>query len=32
VIELYCFAAAVYFVLCFTASLAVRATRRRVAA
>jgi glutamate/aspartate transport system permease protein len=32
VIELYCFAAAVYFVLCFTASVAVRATRRRVAA
>ncbi len=32
VIELYCFAAAVYFVLCFAASLAVRAARRRVAA
>jgi glutamate/aspartate transport system permease protein len=32
VIELYCFAAAVYFVLCFAASLAVRAARRQVAA
>ncbi len=32
VIELYCFAAAVYFVLCFGASLAVRAARRQVAA
>jgi glutamate/aspartate transport system permease protein len=32
VIELYCFAAAVYFVLCFAASLAVRAARRQVPA
>jgi glutamate/aspartate transport system permease protein len=32
VIELYCFAAAVYFAISFAASLAVRASRRRVAA
>ncbi len=32
VIELYCFAAAVYFVLCLAASLAVRGGRRRLAA
>jgi glutamate/aspartate transport system permease protein len=32
VIELYCFAAAVYFVLCFAASLAVRVNLRRAAA
>jgi len=32
VIELYCFAAAVYFVICFAASLAVRANQRQAAA
>ena len=32
VIELYCFAAAVYFVICFAASLAVRANQRQGAA
>jgi glutamate/aspartate transport system permease protein len=32
VIELYCFAAAVYFAICFAASLAVRAGQRRAAA
>jgi glutamate/aspartate transport system permease protein len=31
-IELYCFAAAVYFVICFGASLGVRASRHRLAA
>lgn len=30
-IELYCFAAVVYFAICFTASLAVRASRQRLA-
>jgi len=32
VIELYCFAAAVYFVICFAASLAVRANQRQATA
>lgn len=32
VIELYCFAAAVYFAICFTASLAVRVSRRQATA
>jgi glutamate/aspartate transport system permease protein len=32
VIELYCFAAVVYFVICFAASLAVRVSQRRVTA
>ena len=31
-IELYTFAAVVYFAICFTASLAVRASRQRLAA